>query len=104
MALFFFISFFIGLSQAFPFRVTQSDIKGSGPEGQRLQAIAANQTGIAVATPFYTNGKNWKTTVTIGGQDLQLLLDTGSSDLLVFLFSDMFQYLHNETLSLVTNP
>ena len=69
------------LSQAFPLRVVDSQLRGSTPQGFKVQATAGNQTGTAITTPFYTNGRDWKTEVTIGGQTLQLYLDTGSSDL-----------------------
>ena len=77
------------LSQAFPLRVVGSEIRGSTPQSFKIQATAANQTGTAIATPFYTNGRDWKTEVTIGGQTLQLSVDTGSSDLWVVLLVDL---------------
>lgn len=62
----------------------KSEVRGSIPKTPKLKEAASKQTGTATATPFHTNGKLWKATVTIGGQDLQLIIDTGSSDTWVY--------------------
>ena len=75
----------LAVALASPLHIIYSSFAPSSPQSLRIHAIAAaNQTGKATAEPFFTNGKDWRTTATIGGQELRLWLDTGSSDLWVY--------------------